>query len=566
MSTIVNKHWNRNFNIKTFFETRKAVNASVATVPSYVPAYATWLVECERARFNRIFAPKKFSLSMHGAGSKEDRYENIKANATHRWNRRLSSFFVRYTPTKFAAFRAFFTHTPGEAVTARGASRRSSYVRMPLTRVLYQMFKARSCRLTGSESSVRSVILGALLDTPRRSPSQIVKKYGETFQRNDLRDRLISPKAISGMTAGARGLFPSSGRILRQSMPTVGLYWIMSLHNSGFASPDRRFRRIGGRRIEFASFALSNDLVSGAEFKTKFLQPAMEVEHAALKSRTPAHAMKAISNLRPLLQQRGQNLAVHASMYMPAGRIWRDFRGAIHVTRNETPFIETLGKLRQEYLRKDMHYMVTPRGGHPAPSISAGLGVMHAGRLRPKSIYEYRINKRWQGQRRYLIRMMDWRRVWQYRRYFRHWSARNANGRRFEISRRYTNRLDNFVSSYLGARSVIYARELIKRGHVFVDGQQKFNITMPVQQNEMVSLSKIAHMWLMQPQVNSGAANYMATRFAYNQDVEDKRTVYGRNGRSVVLASSWVHGGTPRNGGRMQFAGSLIDGLTMWRR
>jgi len=565
-----NRYLSANFRanqqLKFWDKTLSATPALQHSVPSYFPAYKRWLNARERGRYGRLFTPQNMLLSRI-VGTKVGVKKRL-ADVSNRFQAaRLQRFFNRLAPKYASALRArFFKNDVLGSAFARGEVRKTALKNQPLSATLFHMFALRKSS-AASGFYTTTMYPSATLSASRRSPEHEMRDQRADGNLRNTKNH-VAPKKLSALAVGGRGLVPSSSRALRGHFPVVNLFWLMSIHNGRVQNLQRSFPRIGGRRYDKVKLLVSDGgLLDRDGFRTKVLQPlASGVGAAAASPESLGSCMRQVEAQQPLTHHRHQNSMTHGSMFAPASRMWRDFKGMTYVSRQVDIVFERYKPAEFNYLRDLGNYMLTARARIPLPAVAAGIVAARSGRMRPKSLSEYRSVKRWRGQRRYVMRMLDWRRVWQYRRHFRHWSARNANGRRFEISRRYTNRLDNFVSSFLGARSVTYARELIKRGHVFVNGVQKFNVTLPVRQTEIVSLSKIAHMWLMQPQVNLGSARRMATRTAYYADVEDRRVVYGRHGHSVALQFSWVHGGTPRNGGRMQFAGSMIEGLSMWRR
>lgn len=535
-------------------------------VPSYFPAYKRWLNVRERGRYGRLFAPQNMLLSRI-VGTKVGVQKRLADLTRRAQGSRLQRFFNRLAPKYASSIRArFFKSDVLGSAFARNDVRKIALKNQTLSSTLFHMFALRKSSVV-SGFYTTTMYPNATLSAARRSPEHEVRDQNAAGNLRNTKHH-VSPRKLMSLSVGGRGLMPSSRRALRGHFPVVNLFWLMSVHNGRVQNLQRSFPRIGGRRYEKVKLLVSDGVLLDRDgFRSKVLQPLSEgVSAAASSPESLGECMRQVEAQQPLTHHRHQNSFTHGNMFAPASRMWRDYKGMSYVSRQVDIIFERYKPTEFNYLRDLGNYMLTARARIPMPAISAGIVAARAGRMRPKSLSEYRSVKRWRGQRRYVMRMMDWRRVWQYRRHFRYWSARNANGRRFEISRRYTNRLDNFVSSFLGARSVTYARELIKRGHVFVNGVQKFNVTLPVRQTEIVSLSKIAHLWLMQPQVNLGSARRMATRTAYYADVEDRRVVYGRHGHSVAMQFSWVHGGTPRNGGRMQFAGSMIEGLSMWRR
>lgn len=538
---------------------------SMPGVPSYFPAYKRWLTIRERARFGRLLAPQNLLLSRFEGEHQLTSVHSANAQM-RRWETRLSSFLRRFTPKNFAVYKEFFnTKNTNCAQTSTNGYRQTSPRNLSLTHLLQNMFDRRY--QNGSDVYQRTFRLDGSLRSSRRSPEMAVKLAYQNDQLRKERHHIV-PRSVTTFSTGANGLLPTRGYHRRAHFPVINLHWIWSLLNGRVVSRKGRiYKRIGGQRLEWATLNLSDSLISIEEYREKVLKPVSEVEKKLGDiANSPGEIQRKVRNLYPFFAHRDLNLTNYEAVFAPAGRMWRDFRGIRYVSaRKLRNSAERQTPAQINFYRKRDDSLMYSRSALPTPTMPYAVANARAGRLKPRSIFEYRVNKRWAGQRRYMMRMMGWKRVWQYRRYFRHWSAKNANGRRFEISRRYDQRLDNFVVTYLGARSIVYARELIKRGHVFVNGVQKYNATLPVRQTEIVSLSKIAYLWLAQPFEDDMGAQ-TAIRFSYYADVEDKRVIYGRHGHSVALASTWVHGGTGRFGGRLQFAGSLIEGLTMWRR
>lgn len=108
------------------------------------------------------------------------------------------------------------------------------------------------------------------------------------------------------------------------------------------------------------------------------------------------------------------------------------------------------------------------------------------------SVYFEKPKARWYIERRYLIKFIGWKRLYQYKNFFKTASPRQELGRRIRFEKMLINRLDVFVIRIFGLSTLSQSKKLIRLGHVYVNGIKVKSPKRVLVTNELITLSSIA--------------------------------------------------------------------------
>lgn len=117
------------------------------------------------------------------------------------------------------------------------------------------------------------------------------------------------------------------------------------------------------------------------------------------------------------------------------------------------------------------------------------------------------------------------KKLWQFKKSRQFWnyvrSAYRYMFRAFKTFNLFQNRLDVFILRFFTVRNMVYARSLIRAGHVFVGNYNPKNPMFQVERHAVVSLSRKATIW------TAGKVGFVKTHYLESQDEKkDVRRAY----------------------------------------